>query len=239
MAEQTFIITISDIGGSEERAAQLFAAVADLVLGMGYNEPFVAMTTEVSGEVALNATEEALIRQRLASASRSELPNYPPELLQRLFDDARTLKDLLDWERASRGRRQRVPESATVDDEGRRGSPLQELDRYDQLPMAERRAIVLQIAHKLAADPNFRWWVEDEVRQAHGGGADSRIQQLRSMFDIGTDGDHIWVWIHGLKTFGEGETWRGAYYDTLDEIGYALDELWKAEGTERAGEKDD
>lgn len=233
MAEQTFILTISDIGGSEDRAGQLFTAVADLVLEMGYNESFVAMTTEVSGEAALNATEEALIRQRLSSASRSQVPNYPPELLQRLLDDARSLEDLLDWERASRGRRQRAPESATADDEATRESPLQELDYYDRLPMPERRAIVLQIAHKLATDPNFRWWVEDEVRKAHSDSADARIQQLRSMFDIGRDDDHIWVWIHGLKTFGEGETWGEARNDTLDEIGYALQELWEVDGKER------
>jgi hypothetical protein len=103
MAEQTFTITINDIEGPEERAGKLFSAVADLVLEMGYSESFVAMTTEVSGEAPLSADEESLIRGRLSSASRSQVPNYPPELLQRLLDDARSLKDLLDWER---GRRQ-------------------------------------------------------------------------------------------------------------------------------------
>lgn len=164
----------------------------------------------------VTAEEERLIRARIFSASRKMIGHYPEETLQQLLDDARSLAGLLNWERS-----------------------FGALDAYDMLSVPEQREIVLKIADMLTSNPNFRWWVEDEVLRAEDSDANSRIRQLRSMFEIGQDGDHIWVWIYGLKTFGEGETWGEARNDTLDEIGYALQELWEAQETGRVEEDDE
>lgn len=43
--------------------------------------------------------DEQAIRQRLSMMAKSRIHRYPPEALRQLLDDARTLRDLLDWER--------------------------------------------------------------------------------------------------------------------------------------------
>jgi hypothetical protein len=50
----------------------------------------------------VSVEEELGIRKRLSSASRSQLTDYPPELLRGLLDDARALRDLFDWEHEAR-----------------------------------------------------------------------------------------------------------------------------------------
>ena len=65
--------------------------------GGGDDQPAVAWNRRVPPR-PVSVEEELGIRKRLSSASRSQLTDYPPELLRGLLDDARALRDLFDWE---------------------------------------------------------------------------------------------------------------------------------------------
>jgi len=102
-----------------------------------------------------------------------------------------------------------------------------ELEAYRESNAPVQRRIVEKVARMMLADPGFRYRIEAEMDNERAS-TNPQLDQARAMFEIGQDPGRIWVWITGLKTYGEGDTWLAAYHDTLDEIGYALQELWAA-----------
>lgn len=110
--------------------------------------------------------------------------------------------------------------------------PTTEADRtaHRELSAAAKQRVVVSVARKLLSDPDFRNAVEVEMAEMQKvqGYRERLLEQASAMFMIGVDPGRIWVWINGLKTYGEGETWGEAHTDTLDEIAYALQELWDA-----------
>jgi uncharacterized protein (DUF433 family) len=112
----------------------------------------------------------------------------------------------------------------------------EDLNAYRESSGAAKHRFVVNVARRMLSDPDFRNSVEVEMarmlkEQSYG---ERLLEQARAMFMIGVDPGRIWVWINGLKTYGAGETWGEARNDTLDEIEYALQELWDAR--EAAGE---
>lgn len=79
------------------------------------------------------------------------------------------------------------------------------------------RAQAQRVAERMLSDPQFRYDVEAELAKAQDTDH-KRLKQLREMFALGDDPGRVWIWINGLKTFGEGDTWTEAYHDALDEI---------------------
>jgi uncharacterized protein (DUF433 family) len=120
-----------------------------------------------------------------------------------------------------------IPEDELITEE--------DLNAYRESSAAAKHRVVVNIARRMLSDPNFRNSVEAEMARMlkEQSYRDRLLEQARAMFQIGEDPGRIWCWINGLKTYGAGETWGEARNDTLDEIGYALQELWDArEGDE-------
>jgi uncharacterized protein (DUF433 family) len=113
-----------------------------------------------------------------------------------------------------------------------------DLDDYRESSAATKHRVAVNVARTMLSDPDFRNSVEAEMARMRKEQSyrDRLLEQARAMFQIGEDPGRIWCWINGLKTYGAGETWGEARNDTLDEIGYALQELWDAR--EAAGEGD-
>jgi hypothetical protein len=95
---------------------------------------------------------------------------------------------------------------------------------------AKKRREAQEVARRMLRDPQFRYDVVDQLDEERGKRPclDRRLEQARSMFEIGDEQGQIWIWINGLNTFGIGDSFFEAYSDALDEIGMALYELWDA-----------
>jgi len=166
-----------------------------------------------------NAAELVAANWRNIAEKDAELQVLRDQLKRlRNADASAESRDQLD-ETMARARTAAITEPLSAD----------ELQAYKQLPARERHLLAVEVARQLLADPDLRHAVEVEMREQQGISRRSgSLRNAQEMFLIGADPGRIWVWINGLKTYGEGETWPEAHNDTLDEIGYALQELWEA-----------
>jgi hypothetical protein len=120
-------------------------------------------------------------------------------------------------------------------------SPESARELIERLPPERGTAAAAQeaaeVAERMLRDPQFRYDLLAHLDK-EGPVPMTQVALAAAMFEIGVEKDQVWIWIHGLKTFGVGDTFVEAYHDVLDEIGYALRELWAARDKANASKEE-